>query len=98
METILKLKSGRKVIAECRASEINKMSKLLKSLKTEYVKDENYEPVNDTIPAFEAMFSCLKKSGINKVELFDIFDSLSVWSFTSPSDGIKVHTAWKRGF
>jgi len=104
METMLRLKSGRKVIAECRASEIDKMSALVTSLKKVYVNDAAYEPTNTsysedvTITAFEDMFSELRKSGIATRDKFDIFDSLSVWSHTSPRDGIKVHTAWKRGF
>ena len=80
------------------------MSALVTGLKKVYVNDAAYEPTNTsysedvTITAFEDMFSELRKSGIATRDKFDIFDSLSVWSHTSPRDGTPLSNAKLRRY
>ena len=94
----VELRVGKKVIAEVSHEEMDKMVSLVESFRDIRCDDTMWEPVNDTLPCFDAFAKTLKSSGLARTEIFDVLEKCSVWSVLPNGDSVKVITVWNRGF
>ena len=94
----VELRVGKKVIAEVSHEEMDKMVSLVESFRDIRCDDTMWEPVNDTLPCFDAFEKTLKSSGLATADIFDVFDKCSVWSVLPNGDSVKVITVWNKGF
>ena len=94
----LELRIGKKVIAETPSVNIDSMVDLVNRFRDIRCDDTMWEPVNDTLPCFDAFEKALKSSGIARTDIFDVFDKATLWSVTRMGDAVKVMTVWNKGF
>ena len=94
----LELRIGKNVIAETPSVNIDAMVDLVNRFRDIRCDDTMWEPVNDTLPCFDAFEKALKSSGIAKTDIFDVFDKATLWSVTRMGDAVKVMTVWNKGF
>ena len=94
----LELRIGKNVIAETPSVNIDAMVDLVNRFRDIRCDDTMWEPVNDTLPCFDAFEKALKSSGIARTDIFDVFDKATLWSVTRMGDAVKVITVWNRGF
>ena len=94
----LELRIGKRVIAETPSANIDEMVSLVEDFREIRCDDTMWEPVNDTLPAFELFDKALKSSGLAVCDSFDIFDKCSVWNVLPNGDSVKVTTVWNRGY
>ena len=94
----VELRVGKKVVASVSQEEMDKMVSLVESFRDIRCDDTMWEPVNDTLPCFDAFEKALKSSGIARTDIFDVFDKATLWSVTRMGDSVKVMTVWNKGF
>ena len=94
----VELRLGKKVIAEVNKDEMGRLRSLIESFVEIRNDDTMWEPVNDTLPCFDAFEKTLKSSGLATADIFDVFDKCSVWSVLPNGDSVKVITVWNKGF
>ena len=94
----VELRLGKKVIAEVNKDEMGRLRSLIESFVEIRNDDTMWEPVNDTLPCFDAFEKTLKSSGLATADIFDVFDKCSVWSVLPNGDSVKVTTVWNRGY
>ena len=94
----LELRIGKNVIAETPSVNIDAMVDLVNRFRDIRCDDTMWEPVNDTLPCFDAFEKALKSSGIARTDIFDVFDKATLWSVTRMGDAVKVMTVWNKGF
>ena len=94
----LELRIGKKVIAETPSVNIDSMVDLVNRFRDIRCDDTMWEPVNDTLPCFDAFEKALKSSGIAKTDSFDVFDKATLWYTNGKGDSMKIMTVWNKGF
>jgi len=105
----LKLKNGRKVIAECDHTEVKKMVKLVKDLNAIRNDDSKWEfgevTVGNNIEVRLIAHSFLDEIIMNSeikeknLEMFpDCFETLTLWNHMDNGDKVRTHRFWTRGF
>ena len=94
----LELRIGKNVIAETPSVNIDAMVDLVNRFRDIRCDDTMWEPVNDTLPCFDAFDKALKSSDIAVCDSFDVFDKATLWSVTRMGDSVKVMTVWNKGF
>jgi len=94
----LELRIGKKVIAKTPSVNIDEMVSLVERFREIRCEDTMWEPVNDTLPCFDAFEKALKSSGLATADNFDVFDKCSVWNVLPNGDSVKVITVWNKGF
>ena len=94
----LELRIGKRVIAETPSVNIDEMVSLVRRFMEIRNDDSMWEPVNDTLPCFDAFEKALTESGIATTKIFDVFDRCSVWNTLPNGDSVKVKSVWSKGF
>ena len=94
----VELRLGKKVIAEVNKDEMGRLRSLIESFVEIRNDDTMWEPVNDTLPCFDAFEKTLKSSGIAKTDSFDVFDKATLWYTNGKGDSMKIMTVWNKGF
>ena len=94
----VELRVGKKVIAEVSQEEMDKMVDLVESFRDIRCDDTMWEPVNDTLPCFDAFEKALKSSGLATADIFDVFDKCEIWSVMPNGDSVRACLVWHKGF
>ena len=94
----VELRLGKKVVAEVNKDEMGRLRSLIESFVEIRNDDTMWEPVNDTLPCFDAFDKALKSSGIAKTDSFDVFDKATLWYTNGKGDSMKIMTVWNKGF
>ena len=94
----LELRIGKNVIAETPSVNIDKMVDLVNRFRDIRCDDTMWEPVNDTLPCFEAFEKTLRESGLARTHVFDVFEKCEVWSVLPNGDSVRACLVWNRGF
>ena len=94
----LEMRVGKKVIAECDSERIDEMVSLVEDFREIRCDDTMWEPVNDTLPCFDAFDKALKSSGLATADIFDVFDKCEIWSVMPNGDSVRACLVWHKGF
>ena len=94
----LELRIGKNVIAETPSVNIDAMVDLVNRFRDIRCDDTMWEPVNDTLPCFEAFEKTLRESGLARTHVFDVFEKCSVWNVLPNGDSVRVVSVWNKGF